>query len=506
MTSDAIGQERVSRVVGYKLKKGNIATTSQNLPQRIAIFAEVNSDNQATFSLEPQEVTSAKQAGALFGYGSPIHQKMRILRPNSGDGVGGIPTIVFPQQEAPGASAKTITVTPVGVATASGTHYLIVNGRNGVDGVPYAINIESGDTVADVTQKIEDAINGVLGSPFAATSSDYLASATTKWKGLSANDSSITIEEGETDLGITYNIATTVAGAGTPSVQDALNRIGNEWFTIIDSGYGTVSSVMDAFEAFNGIPLDTAPTGRYSGIVFKPFHVITGSVADDPSSITDARKLNVTIVIAPAPLSKGLPLEAASNLTRLHAVTAQNTPELDVQGQYYPDMPTPDSIGSMADYNNRDLIVKKGCSTVDLVAGQYQIQDAVTTYHPDGETPPQFRYLRDMALDFNVRYAYKLKEDQYVLDHVIANDDDIVTVSKVVKPKTWKSVLSGLYDDLELRGLIVDSAFSVVSTVVEISGSNPNRLDTFFRYKRTGVVRQASTDAEAGFNFGTVNA
>src|SRR6478736_8806520 len=153
MASDAIGLDRISRVVGYKVTKGNFATTTQNLPQRIAIFAEANEANQADLSVEAQEVTSAKQAGVLFGYGSPIHQIMRILRPFSGDGVGGIPTIVYPQAKAVGASAKRITVTPVGVATASGTHLLIVNGRTSVDGSVYAINIESGDTVADVTQK-----------------------------------------------------------------------------------------------------------------------------------------------------------------------------------------------------------------------------------------------------------------------------------------------------------------------------------------------------------------
>jgi hypothetical protein len=94
-------------------------------------------------------------------------------------------------------------------------------------------------------------------------------------------------------------------------------------------------------------------------------------------------------------------MEAAANDAVLFAVTAQNTPELDILNKFYSDMPTPTLIGSMADYNNRDLFVKKGCSTVDLVSGKYQVKDPVTTYHPDGEIPPQFRYRRDMMIDWN---------------------------------------------------------------------------------------------------------
>ena len=42
MSSDAVGTERISSVVGYKLVGGNFATTSPNLPQRIALIGEAN--------------------------------------------------------------------------------------------------------------------------------------------------------------------------------------------------------------------------------------------------------------------------------------------------------------------------------------------------------------------------------------------------------------------------------------------------------------------------------
>jgi phage tail sheath gpL-like len=172
----------------------------------------------------------------------------------------------------------------------------------------------------------------------------------------------------------------------------------------------------------------------------------------------------------------------------------------------YPDMPIPadGNIGSMVDYNFRDSIVKKGSSTVTLSAGRYQIQDFVTTYHPEGELPPQFRYCRNLMLDFNIRFTYYLLEQINVVDKAIAADDDIVSVGGVIKPKIWRQIVDNMASDLGKRALVADVAFMQESIVVGLSTSNPDRLETFFKYKRTGIARIASTTAQAGFNFGTI--
>jgi phage tail sheath gpL-like len=271
------------------------------------------------------------------------------------------------------------------------------------------------------------------------------------------------------------------------------------------NSYGTVTSIMSALEAFNGIPDPNIPTGRFVGTVMKPFIALTGSVSDDPSAITDARLNDVTIAICPAPLSEGLQFEAAANMAVLFSRKSQDSPHLDVAGQSYPDMPVPDSIGTMADYDERDAIVKKGCSTVDVVAGRYVVQDLVTTYHPTGEIPPQFAYCRNLMLDFNVRYGYYLLELINVVDHAIATDTATVNATNIIKPKQWKQILGKYATDLESRALIARASFMQSSITVDISTSNPDRLETFFRYERTGVARIASTTAEAGFNYGNNN-
>lgn len=504
MASDAVGTERISQVVGYKITKGNFSESTPNLPQRVALLGEANTANQADLDTTPKEITSAQQAGKLYGFGSPIYMAMRILRPVNGGGIGGIPVIVYPQEEAVGATAKVLEITPVGVANGNGTHSLKVAGRTGLDGTFYDINIVEGDTASEISSKIEDAINNVLGCPFTAESTEYSASTTSKWKGKTADDLTITVDTGEDDLGITYTVEESQAAAGTPAIADALTAFGNEWNTIVLNTYGTVSNIMTALEQFNGIPDPLNPTGRYTGIIMKPFIAVTGSTVEDPSSITDTRDADVTIAIAPAPLSAGLPLEAAANMTLLLARQAQDTPHLDVANRSYPDMPVPTSIGLMADYDERDRIVKKGCSTVDIISGRYAVQDFVTTYHPEGEIPPQFRYVRNIMIDLNIRYGYYLLEQINVVGHVLAADDDLVSASNVIKPKGWKGILSSFFDSLVARALIVTSDFSFESLTVDISSTNPDRFETFYRYKRTGFARIASTTAEAGFNFGKV--
>lgn len=499
----AVDLSRVSKIVGYEFGTFTQDITP-NLPQRIVILGEANTANQATLETTKKEITSAKQAGELYGYGSPIYLAMRILRPYQGGGVNSIPTLVIPQEVPVGATSKTIEVTPTGVATGNGTHTLVVAGREGLEGTFYDINIVTGDTAALISAKIEDAINNVLGCPMSATSTSTEAILESKWKGLTANDLTVTVNTNGKDLGITYAVVSTQSGSGTPSITDALAQFGNEWITIVVNTYGlTSTNINNALEAFNGNPNDK--TGRYASTITKPFIALTGSVSENSSSFTDTKKEELTLAICPAPLSSGLQFEAAANMAVLFANVANNTPHLDVSGSFYPDMPTPLAIGVMAQSTDRDLIVKKGCSTVDLESGKYKVVDFVTTYHPIGEEPPQFRWCRNLNIDFNVRYGYYLLELSNVVDHAIANDNDIVSAQKVVKPKQWKQVLFKYSENLATRALIVDAEFMQKSIQVNLSTTNPDRLEVLFKYKRSGYARIVSTTAQAGFNFGTLN-
>ena len=502
--SSAIGTERRSRTSGYAIKKGFFSNETDNLPQTIAIFAQGNTANQPTMSTDKKEITSADEAGRLYGYGSPIHQIMRILRPNSEVGVGGIPTIVFPQLERVDFTETTFKFAVAGVATKNTTHYLRIAGRESLDFKPYSVSIIKGDTAAVVAQRFLDVVNNNLSSPIIGTLVGSVITFKTKWKGKTSADLNINFNNDGDASGISYVSEDKVAGSGLVDLSTSLNLIGSDWHTLVLNSYG--EDVFDVLEQFNGTPSTNQPTGRYEGSVFKPFMAFFGSVLsdkDDLSAITnDSDRINqVTNVLCPAPNSEAMPYEAAANVIRLFARTMQDSPEIDVNGFAYPDMPAPidGNIGDMSDYNNRDFLIKKGCSTVILDKGQYIIQDLVTTYHPEGENPLQFNYCRNINLDWNVADSYRTLEKIKLRDKVIIRDNQVTDSRNAIKPKEWKAVLFDLFDEMAQKAFINEPEFSKTSLQIEIPSSNPNRFETFFRYKRTGIARVESTTAEAGF-------
>lgn len=505
--STAVGLDRVSRVSGYNVKRGVFTTDTQNLPQVIAIFAEANSaaGNQAKAQTSNRlEVTSAVEAGLAFGFGSPIHKIVSILRPATGDGVGGIPTIVFPQVSDVAATATVRAWTVVGTATSNSTHTVVVNGRTNLDFKEYSYAVVVGDTPTIIAGKIKDAINGVLSAPCTATSALGVVTATTKWKGATSAEFNMSISYGSNAAGLSYSQTTSTNGAGSVDLGPAFDLFGDDWYTMVINSYGV--SQLGALEQFNGIPNDVNPTGRYSGLNFKPFCAYFGSNLtdkDDLSTITDdpSRISEVTNVLCPAPNSLGFSWEAAANMVALASVIFQNSPNLDVNNLSYPDMPIPlnGNIGDMKDYNNRDFLVKKGCSTVVLKNGSYVVQDLVTTYHPDGEIPLQYSYPRNLNIDWNMADSYKTFERLYLQDKTLVADGQVVDVDGCIKPSEWKGLVYELFDNVAQKALINDPEFSKSSMVVQISTLNPNRFETTFKYKRTGIARIESTTASAGF-------
>lgn len=502
--SDAVGIDRISRTSGFIIKKGNFSNESGNLPQVIAIFGEANTANQVGLTTDKVEVTSASEAASLFGSGSLIHRMVSILRPLSGDIVGGIPTVVYPQITSQDATATVKTITITGTANATAKHNLIISGRTFLDYQEYSLDVAVGDTATGIASKVKDAINKVTSAPCTASSVGAVVTVTSKWKGATSAQLSVGFDYGNDAAGITYAETASVNGGGSVDISDALAQFGDDWNTIVINPYG--ESVLSILEQFNGFPNPSGPTGRYSGLVFKPFVSYFGNTSGDKdvlASITDnqSRVNQVTNVLCVAPNSKGFNCEAAANVVALSAIVFQNTPHLDISSLSYPDMPIPadGNIGDMKDYNNRDFLVKKGCSTVTLVAGAYQVQDSVTTYHPEGEFPLKYAYPRVLNIIFNVKDYYKTMESIYLMDKTLVEDDQIVNVDNAIKPVEWKGIVYDMFDNLASDAMIKSPDFSKKSLKVKVSTINNNRFETTFDFKTTGTVRISSTTATAGF-------
>lgn len=504
--SNAISESARSAVVGYNITKGNYAISSPNLPMRIAILSEANTDKITGLSLDPFEAYDASKVAKLLGAGSPAYMAMRVLYPINGGGLSGIPVVIYPVATAEAATASTAVITITGTATSDTTHYPVIAGRTSLDGQSYSVKVVKNDTPTVLAAKYVAAINAIYGCPVTASASEGVITLTSKWKGVSSVFDA-RVELNGVDAGVSYAIVK-ISGTGAGDVSTALNKFQNNWNTLVINPYGKDLTVLDLLETFNGVPDPELPTGRYQGITFKPFVSFFSYSTTDPFtdvSVAD-RAAKCTNVYCPAPNIKHLPVEVAANMAYLVATIGQNLPQLDVVDKAYPDVVVDSNIGigNYSDWEYRDKCIKAGLSTVDYVGGEVIVKDLVTTYNDINDVTAQFKYVRNLILDWNVRYTYKVAEQIHVVNHVIIPDGTITDAKNTISPSDWKGILkNNVFADLTNRALFADLEFSNNSLIVAISSTNPDRFDTFFRYKRTGIARICSTTAEAGFYYGS---
>lgn len=491
--STAVQANAVARVIGIKtifrdLRGGNVV----NLPQMIAIIAQGNS--AAAYSLDKNQILSRKEAGDLYGYGSPIERIANQLFPANGDGVGIIPVTVYPLEDAGGGAAAAGTIDAAGIQDETETYQVKINGI-----LTNQFAISKDDTADQALGKIKVAIDAIIEMPLIT---DVVAAGSlpvsAKWAGETGNDIFIEIE-GEVS-GIVYTITQPAAGAANPDVQDALDKIGDVWESMIISGFNyDDDATLDLYQAFG--------EGRWGALTKKPLVTVTGTTEADESvlsAITDLRKDDRTNVFLPSPGSVELPFVVAARAVARAAVLANDIPPQDYAGQRLTGL-EPGADGDQWNYIERNDAVSKGLSTTELIDGVAEMSDTVSCYHPDGETVPAYRYVVDIVklqnIIFNLALIFEADEWKGA---PLLSDETPTTAPTAKKPKDARAAVASLIDNLALAAIISDPEFAKNSIQADISATNPKRLDVAFTVKLSGNTNIISIDLNFGFFFGSV--
>lgn len=490
--STAVDVNAVARVVGIKTQfiPTNVGGVFY-LPQRIAVVGQ--GATAATYPTTKRQVTSAQEAGTLYGFGSPIHLAVSQLLPPNGDGVGSIPVTVYPLEDADSSAAAAGDITASSTATKSGQ---IVINIGGVRTAP--IGIATNDDAAAIHTKIIAAITGNLSMPMTATQGTGKVDLTAKWTGANTNQLTVTVE-GDTDTGVTFAVTDPTGGTVNPDVQTALDQVGDVWETMFLNCMELADTdTLDKFDVFG--------EGRWGALTNRPMVAFTGHVLKTPTevlAITDSRKADRTNVALPNPGSLELPLvSAAGELARI-AKVANNNPARDYARQPASYIePGPD--GDQWDYLQRDQAVKGGASTIEIRDGKVNLSDTVTMYHPEGDPTPAYRYVCDIVKVMNIIFNVDLIFNTAAWDGAPLIPDDQPTVNPDAKrPKDALAALAALADNLGLEALISDVPHTKANAQSEISSQNPKRLDTVFPVKLSGNANIHSIDLNFGFYFGT---
>ncbi len=194
------------------------------LPQRVGVIAQgATGLGDAT----PFDFTSAKQVGDNYGFGTPAHLMALMLRPQNAEGIGDIPSTIYPvidadvgSGSATAATDATITITGAQVGAAE---YMIL-----ANGIPSgSVVLADAATSAQAVTAIVTAINGAINMPVtAADGIGDVVDLTPKWVGASTNEIFIEVV-GQTGTGLTFVVVQPSDGAGSAVVTNALAGFGN---------------------------------------------------------------------------------------------------------------------------------------------------------------------------------------------------------------------------------------------------------------------------------------
>lgn len=489
--STAVDLSAVARVVGIKtqykdLRDGGILY----LPQRVAVVAQGSTD--AVYDSEKRRVTSASEAAAIYGHGSPAHLAVLQLLPVNGDGVGTIPVTVYPlQDDASGVAAEgSITAT---VAPTEPAAYRV--SISGIQSQQFVIDLD--DTPETVAAKMTTAINSVLEMPVTAAATATETTLTAKWKGLSGNDIKVEVI-GSTASGNTFAITQPAGGLANPDVQPALDQVGDVWETMVLNTLNIDDeTALDAYKTFG--------FGRWGALTKKPLIVFTGNTATTvtaATAVSDSRKDDYVNSQLVAPGSKELPfVVAARQLSRIVKV-ANNNPPRDYGSQAVTGL-NPGKDGEQWTYIDRDAAVKLGSSTIEVKDGVINLSDTVTFYHPTTEAIPAYRYVCDIVKLQNIIFNLNLIFANPQWDGAPLIPDDQPTVNREAKkPKMAVAEVAAMIDSLGLNAIISDPETAKKNTRAEINAQNPKRLDLLTTLQLVGNANIISVDLDFGFYFG----
>lgn len=493
--------------LGFKLPD----TSGSVLPQKIAILSPIAATKQSGFAdyNVAKRINSYAEALNLYGI-CPATIAMRILKPSTGGGFKGI-VDVFPIEDADGAaaSAGNITPTAAAAATSTNTHYIKFNGRSSIEGRFCSFVVAKDDTIETICDNITAAITAFLHSPVVPTDSTTKVDLVATWKGITGDLIDVEIDTNGDDCGITYSVTNPTSGTGAAEIDDALINFGETHYTKVLNVFG--SSVFTTLSAFNGIPnVETGGTGRWMNTVFKPFVAYCGTVLDDATALkalTSGKTTDLTNQLCPAANSSMYEFEIAAAWIVALASRQNVNPCLSVLDVPLADITGPEDndTGDFRDIDIRDDLVKNGVSTSVYNGTQYLIKSAITFRRPVDQPPTMidFKFDRDICLDMNIQYNYRLKENTYLKGMTLANDTDVVdSDAPVIKPKDWLAIILDMARVLIQKGWMSDYDYTKENSSAAISSLNPNRMDTTFYYKLTGVVRIMAGTVCKSFNVG----
>lgn len=465
----------LAAAVGAGAKNVKFLAAALNVPRKIVIIGTYLAAKTGIADEVPRLSTSPEDAGDIYGFGSIIHRLRLAVEETS----QGVECWVVPQAEEGAAVAATGDVDFIGAtATAAGTLYMYVGGY------PCFVPVAVADTGTEIVAKLvarlvvlkDLPLSGAVGTP------DTTLDLTAKSKGPFGNDVLITFNEGfqeEFPAGVTAVVTALSAGAGIPTLQDALDGMGTgddaneEQFTDGVHGYGIVTADLNTLSNWNGAGNDFV--GLYSKTVARPMRFLNGDTAAGSSGLTavlalgNGRKTDRTNGIVSVPGSSGNPSEIAAKAIGLMARLNNDRAAEHYVGQVLPNVfPGAFADRWTSDYDDRDTAVKAGVSPTVVESGAVVLQNVLTYYHPDSVADDSngYRSQRNISIIQNVLDNIKqnFRGEKWQGISIVADVAKVTNSTDRTKAKDIDAVIDDLVAlalSFESKAWIFSAAFTI---------------------------------------------
>lgn len=477
----------------YKVGLGGALGAIPLLRQDIAVLAEGNTDKQSEIIANGGTLTplSSKEVAVVAGYGSPAYMAAVMLFDNLPQSVK--VTFFFVPESGSG-TVTSINMAGTGtVITKTGVISLDVMGKL------VKVDLVKDDTLAEVLVKIKTAINADVNLPCdvkTATPTTDL-DLESKWKGQTSAELAV-YEFSNTSEGLTFAFVNT-DGVGEVIPTTQLAKFVNDWYPHVLNclGNGGSEGILDEFESFNGSP--SVGNGKYLPTNMTPAVFWTGTKVAVPATlaaVTDPRKDFNTNIYLPAPNAKEFTFITACEALAMFVKLSNPAPELDIvdEKMLYATPPDSKDVGTIIEYSVRDYLVKNGCSTVNFKDGSYNVADLLTTYRPDGEIDPVFKFVRDNMLIFNlVDQVKKLNER----NKNKTNAPNALPKASIMTTDLYKAkILNEIIKPFEEAGYIKDFDYAKNNIDVGVNPTNAGRYDVVTANLITSLIRIVAYDIQ----------
>lgn len=459
-----------SRASGVFIEPKNVRLGVAGLitPRSIAAIGQYNDDKTTVVNNTPRLIASEGEEDVLYGPGSMLALSIKAIRQGSGNSM---PIYALPVAPAGGAVKATGNIVIAGTATAAGSIPFYIGGQKVV------LSVANGATGVSLTQALATLINATTQLPLVGNFSSPNCALTAKNAGTVGNQTPIAVnlETGDAiPAGLTVTITQMASGATDPDITNALNGLGNVWYTDIHSPY-TDSTNLNA--------LRDVYVARIAPDFKKPFVGFVPNNQAYASYLSTANGLNTeAITLVPNFQSNTLHYQVSGYVAGYASRWWQANPGRPIRGATIPIARVPNTFTNPT-YNSKQALVLAGGTTLGVTPdNQFYVEDLCTTRktNASGAAVEDLRFTEILSnIQTKIYSMDQVFSSEPFLTGVVVDDDSTSDLAFAIRPKFVKATLIKLIDDLWVpRGLTKNRDTVVASVIAEINSGNGGRIDT----------------------------